>query len=187
MRTKFFTGAGDGGKSALGKKSFRKDDPFFEVLGTLDELNSWVGFCRVSLRRGKTKRDVDTAAVLLRVQEILFVMQAEAAGIFFKSPKYPILRASATAHLEDTINRIDAILPPLTKFIIPGGSELSAKLDIARTVARRAERLAVGYSKKTKLSHETLQFLNRLSSLLFALARHENFKKNIKEDSPSYT
>lgn len=186
MRTKFFTGVGDGGKSVLGKQSFSKDDAFFEFLGTLDELNSWLGFCGVSIRKGKRKYVVDFKTVLFRVQEILFVIQAEVAGIFFKSPKYPMLQASATAYLADTINRIDAILPPLTKFVIPGGTELSTKLDVARAIVRRAERLAVALARKKKISREILQFLNRLSSLLFALARYENFVRGLKEKNPAY-
>lgn len=186
MRTKFFTGAGDGGRSVLGKQSFSKDDLFFEFLGTLDELNSWLGFCRASIQGGKRKHAIDFKAVLFRVQEILFVIQAETAGVFFKSPKYPLLRASATAQLVGTINRIDAILPPITKFIIPGGSKLSAKLDVSRAIARRAERLAVAYSKKSKLSKEVLRYLNRLSSLLFALSRYENFRLGIEEQHPAY-
>lgn len=187
MKTKFYTGAGDKGRSVMGKKSYEKDDSFFEFLGTIDELNSWLGFCRVTLKTNSMKNQLDIGGELIKVQENLFVIQAEIAGIFFAAPKYPKLQTSATSHMEDVIKKIDAVLPPLTKFIIPGGSEASAKLDVVRALTRRAERLAVGYSKKGRLSVEILQYLNRLSSLLFALSRYENFRLKINEKNPTYS
>lgn len=187
MRTKFFTRTGDSGKSILGNKSFSKDDPFFEFLGTLDELNSWLGFCGVGLRRGSGRGVVNAGVILLRLQEILFIAQAEIAGIFFGSKRYPKLSKKEVLYLENVIQEIDGLLPELKKFIIPGGAELSAKLEVARALTRRAERLAVAFSKQKKISPELLSFLNRLASLFFALARYENFRQKIKEKNPTYS
>ena len=87
-----------------------------------------------------------------------------------------------TERLEKEIAKIDKVVPPIKKFIIPGGSELSTKLDFARALARRAERDAV----RMKASPDLLQYLNRLSSLLFALARLANFRLKLKEKNPKY-
>ncbi|MDI6821160.1 MAG: ATP:cob(I)alamin adenosyltransferase, partial [Patescibacteria group bacterium] len=92
-----------------------------------------------------------------------------------------------TKALENLIGVIDKITPPLKKFIIPGGSELSARLDVARVFARDLERDAVRFSKSLSISKELLQFFNRLSSALFALARYTNFKLGITEEHPTYT
>ncbi len=89
--------------------------------------------------------------------------------------------------LEVAVEKIDRDIPPLQKFIIPGGSKESAMLDFARTLARRAERKVVTFHKEgAEVSDELLQYINRLSSALFALARYLNHIKGIKEDHPSY-
>jgi len=181
MKTKFFTGKGDKGQSAFGKKKLPKDDALFDVLGNLDELNSWVGFCGV----GAPKNIKD---VLKQIQEDLFTVQAEVAmaGFNYKSASFKKITAKKTGELEEIILGIDKKLPPIRNFILPGGSELASKLDIARVIARRTERAAIGFSKKKKLASELLKFLNRLSSLFFALARYVNHTKGIKEEKPSY-
>lgn len=147
----------------MGAKKIAKDDPLFEALGALDELNSWLGFCNYKS--------------LKRIQETLFIAQAE-LGTYSK------LRVTAekTRELESEILKIDKIVPQIKKFIIPGGSELSTKLDYARALARRAERAGV----KAHVSPELLQYLNRLSSYLFALARLANFRLKLREENPKY-
>lgn len=166
--TIYYTGRGDRGKSAIGAKKIAKDDPLFEALGALDELNSWLGFCQY-------KR-------LKAIQEDLFIAQAEIAMVAMgKKSKIKITKAK-TERLEKEIMAIDKIVPQIKKFIIPGASELSAKLDFGRALARRAERAAV----KAKVSAELLQYLNRLSSILFALARLVNYRLNKREEHPSY-
>lgn len=181
MRTKFFTGKGDKGESAFGKKKLPKNDALFDVLGNLDELNSWLGLSGVGAPK-------DIKDVLKKVQEDLFIVQAEVAAIGFnyKSKGFKKISARKTGEIEGIILGIDKKLPPIRHFILPGGSELAAKLDVARVIARRTERSAVGFSKKKKLPPEALQFLNRLSSLLFALARYANHVKGVKEEKPSY-
>jgi len=193
MKTQFFTGAGDAGKSKIGKMEISKADFLFEVLCGFDELNSWLGLCKIAA--GKTyirlkdfKRDsIEILPVLKEIQEALFIAQAEVATLGFNIEKNEKrITQVKTDYLEEVIKKIDEILPPLTKFVIPGGSELSARLDVARALARRAEKAAVIFSEEKELPPELLKFLNRLSSCLFALARYANFKLGVKEENPSY-
>ena len=182
MKTKFFTGQGDKGQSAFGKKKLPKDDVLFDVLGNLDELNSWTGLCRVAASR-------DIALILRDIQETLFMVQADVAAIGFgyKTEGFREKIGRRTVELEKVIGQIDKKLPAIKKFILPGGSELSARLDVARVIARRAERAAVMFhNNKKKLPPELLQFLNRLSSVFFALARYANYAKKVKEENPRY-
>lgn len=189
MRTKFFTGVGDAGKSKIGKLEISKADFLFEVLGSLDELNSWLGFCRVEAGKQvykKISKNLNIASILKEIQEIIFIVQAEIAAIGFNFPASKKISPQKTAFLENTIKKIDRELPPLKKFVVPGGSEISARLDVARATARKTEKIIIEFSKKKNLSPELLKFLNRLSSCLFALARYVNFKLGIKEKNPSY-
>ncbi len=194
MNTKFFTGDGDQGESKMGKEKISKSDLVFDVLGGLDELNSWIGFSKVEVQSfnaiqdsNKVNADVNIENILKSIQEMLFIAQAEITAIAMdiqnNSKKITIQK---TEILENIIKKIDDELPVLTKFIITGGSELSARLDIARAVTRKVEKSAVRLSKEKELTPEFLKFLNRLSSVLFALARYANFKLGIKEENPSY-
>ena len=170
--TVFYTGRGDKGKSEMGARKIAKDDPVFEALGSLDELNSWLGYCHSSLKANTYQ----LKALIKLIQEDLFIAQAEIGlRAMGRRSKYQISNIK-TQRLESEIMKIDKIVPQIKKFIIPGGSELSAKLDYARALARRAERDAVKANtlKPNTCSHELLQYLNRLSSLLFALARLVN-------------
>ena len=176
--TIYYTGRGDKGTSIMGAKKVSKADPLFEVLGTLDELNSWLGICKYK--------------PLKPLQEDLFIAQAEIALAAMgrkKNIKYQITN-DKTKRLEEEIIKIDKILPPIKKFIIPGGSELSAKLDFARALARRAERALARHSLARRRGGnnyaELLQYLNRLSSILFAHARLVNYTLKVKENNPSY-
>jgi cob(I)alamin adenosyltransferase len=181
MKTKFFTGQGDKGQSAFGKKKLPKDNALFDLLGDLDELNSWVGLARVEAKK-------DVGEILKTVQQTLFIIQAETAvvGFGYEARGFRKIDAGKTGEIEKIIEALDKKLPAIKKFILPGGSELSARLDVARVIARRAERAAVRFNRTKKLSPELLQFLNRLSSLFFALARYANRKKGVKEDNPNY-
>jgi|SRR3989344_657092 len=180
--TIFYTGQGDKGKSAMGARKIAKDDPLMDALGALDELNSWLGYCRASVKRKAISYK------LKAIQEDLFVAQAEIAMIAMQKKSKIQITNVKTKALEKEILKIDKQVPQIKKFIIPGGSELSAKLDFARTLVRRAERAVVKANAANEAisSPELLQYLNRLSSYLFALARLVNFRLNIKEESPSY-
>lgn len=183
MKTVFFTGKGDDGKSRIGKRLMCKDNPLIGVLGRLDGLNSWLGFARVEANRNKKTKWISTS--ILEVQEMLFIAQAEIAAIGFGLPVSQKITKKNIQVLEKIITSADQKIPKITKFIIPGGTELAARLDIARTEARGLERAAVA-NKKSKFSPDIFAFFNRLSSVFFALARLTNSELGKKEQHPSY-
>jgi cob(I)alamin adenosyltransferase len=186
-----YTGKGDGGTTktfGCNQQRISKSSELPEALGTLDELNSFVGLIKVKSRTvetaivplGTKKRSV--ADILRVVQEQLFIVQAEVAGAPKKVGK------TAVTGVENVVNTIEKLIPPITSFSIAGGTELSASLDVARTLARRAERrvIAVDELGLRKIHPNTKAYLNRLSSLLFALARYANHVAGVKDESPSY-
>ncbi len=186
-----YTGKGDKGTTqtyGCDQSRISKSSELPEALGTLDELNSYIGLVKVLARNGEHiqlligKKKFSYPNVLRDVQEALFVIQAEVAG----APK-AIGKAKVT-EIEKLIAAVEAVIPPITKFSIAGGTELSARLDVARTLARRTERRVVSVHELglRKLSANTLTYLNRLSSLLFALARHANFSAGVEDESPRY-
>lgn len=180
-----YTRNGDGGQTNLFGcvKKFSKNSPQVETLGALDELNSLLGVCKIKATNLEAKRQLGrfTSKLLEDVQNDLFVIQAEVAGGVKK------IKKNRTVEIEKIINKIEKELPKQKNFSVPGGTELSAMLDYSRAVARRAERRFVSLGKgKKKNNPESLKYLNRLSSLLFALARQVNYKSGIKERRPKY-
>jgi len=161
-----------------------KSSAIAEALGNLDEINSFLGVLKVKC--GKEKKLIlnkqKFSEILHRIQEDLFIIQAELAGADKKISKEKILK------LEEIINLAEKKLPVIKTFFISGGTEISALFDFARTMARRAERRVVEVSEegKVKISKESLAFLNRLSGLLYILARLSNHKFDINEISPKY-
>ena len=184
-----FTGKGDGGTTkhfdTESGKRVSKTSPITEALGALDEVNSFLGLAKIrSAERGLY---VGTELpsfehIVHELQQILFTVQAEMAGAD-KS-----VQAMKVAWLEEIINEIEKELPPISTFFISGGSELAATFDFARTLARKAERRVVGVTEleDRKINTNTLAFMNRLSSVLYALARLSNHKSGINEEPPSY-
>lgn len=169
----FYTGQGDDGRTSIFDcKKFSKSSLIIEALGALDELNSLLGVC-------KTKSVKSSMFNILEdVQNDLFVIQAEVAGA---KKSFDKLR---TRKIERIIDKIGKELPRIKNFTISGGTELSALLDYARAVARRTERRVVAL--KNKSHKEPVEYLNRLSSLLYVLARQENNHRGIKEKKPRY-
>lgn len=195
MKTKFFTGTGDKGKVVIGKQKLAKNAPLFEMLGMLDEVNAWVGLARVRLqpasarkrRTPKSRRaPLSLGTFLSNIQELLFIAQADVAARGLEYPRKILIIPEHIKHLEAIISLVDNILPPLTSFVVPGGTERAAVLDLARTRARALERFAVGALGRCEETADMLQFLNRLSSVLFALARYENYRGGVREQKPSY-
>ena len=174
----FYTKKGDDGKTQVFgcDQKLSKSSLVAEALGTLDELNSFLGVIRSKSKNLKLKE------ILRQVQENLFVIQAEVSGAKKKMAKGEILK------IEEKIDAIEKEIPPIHKFIISGSTEESSLLDYARTLVRKSERrvVAVGDEGKEKIDANTLSYLNRLSSFLFALARHSACKSGINEESPSY-
>lgn len=175
-----FTGKGDKGTTtAFGCDQTRisKSSELPEALGSLDELNAFLGFTK--MRAGDNER-IKTA--LRDMQENLFIVQAQVGGAEKQLPE------GSTAATSRTVNEIEMEIPRLQGFCIAGGTELSALLDVCRTLARRAERrvIAVKELKLRELPEETMAYLNRLSSLLFAYARLANHMAGVKEENPRY-
>lgn len=177
----FYTGKGDKGRSYIGKKSVDKTCVEIEALGNLDELNSLLGL----IKSEKVSKEVKKH--LHNIQEKLFIIQAQLATLLMKMKyKAPVLKKEAIKNIEKIIQKIEREVKPAKKFIIPGGHSTSAWLDYARSVARKTERSVLQTLKKKKVPPETLAYLNRLSSLLFALARYEMKKRNKQEKHPQY-
>jgi len=180
-----YTGKGDKGKTGLYHCDQRlsKSSRVAEALGSLDEVNSFLGWIKTKVEANDFVVNQQTLiAILETTQNNLFVIQAGLAGAPKKLPKLAITKT------ETLIKIIEKKLPPIKNFIISGGIELSVMLDVARTMVRRAERqiVFVSESKDAKLSSSTLAYLNRLSSLLYALARLVNHQSGIKEQKPVY-
>ena len=175
-----YTGKGDGGTTtAFGcnQQRISKSSELPEALGALDELNAFIGFVKM-----RSTGEPRIMKILREVQETLFIIQAEVAGADKK------VRKSVVSKIEKLVNDIEKEIPKLGGFSIAGGTELSALLDVARTLARRAERrvIAVKEMHLRELSPETMAYMNRLSSLLFALARLANHQAGVAEETPHY-
>lgn len=187
--TRFYTGRGDSGVVSVGTTELGKDHPLFDVLGSLDELNSWLGLCRVeaqSFQRQQGGELHDVASAIKQIQELLFIAQSEMAAIGFSLPFKQRILEHHREFLEKIIDEIDETYPTLKQFVIPGGTELAARLDVARAMARNSERRMRKLASTMTISKELLPFLNRLSSALFALARYSNYAAGITEEHPSY-
>ncbi|MHB8404883.1 MAG: cob(I)yrinic acid a,c-diamide adenosyltransferase [Gammaproteobacteria bacterium] len=159
--SKIYTRTGDDGTTGLADGTrVPKDDPRVEAYGTLDELNSALGL----LLSEPLPKDV--AAVLQPIQHELFDLGSE-----FCLPGYTAITADHVQRLETTLDKFNESLPPLKEFILPGGSRAAALCHFARTVCRRAERRAWTLHKQHLQNPESIKYLNRLSDLLFVLAR----------------
>jgi cob(I)alamin adenosyltransferase len=168
---KIYTKTGDDGSTGLfGGERVQKDDARVEAYGTVDETNAAIGVARAA----KLPESVDL--VLARVQEDLFTIGAELACVPGKEQKLKmaLIGASDAERLERAIDAAEDGLAPLKSFVLPGGASGAAALHLARTVSRRAERRTLGASRTTPVREEILIYLNRLSDLLFVLARRTN-------------
>lgn len=175
---KIYTKTGDDGSTGLfGGARVNKDDPRVEAYGTVDELNAVIGLCRAA------HPPEDLEAQLAAIQEELFVVGAELATVAGKEDKLPmkLIGASEVERLEEAIDRMEAGLPPLANFILPGGAPSGAALHHARTVCRRAERTLIAASRVANVRAELKIYLNRLSDFLFVAARRANLAANEPE------
>jgi cob(I)alamin adenosyltransferase len=179
-----YTRKGDDGTTELYGTHERlpKDSPIYEALGTLDELNSLLGVCRAGVLCEDTKdtKRFAIAAEIKKAQECIFIAQAELAGAM-KSISQKHLDA-----IEATTDRIETIVQNPHGFVIPGATELSALLDLARAVCRRAERTVITAAESRPVSFASRAYLNRLSSLLYALARYAATSAEVCESGPAY-
>jgi cob(I)alamin adenosyltransferase len=175
-KSKIYTRAGDRGETTLisGKK-VTKDHPRTATCGTIDELNSALGVAASFIQ------DKKITGIIQDTQNELFNIGAELAGEG-KLKRFQ-LEDSKIEDLEQTIDHYDQDLTNLQTFILPAGTAAAAFLHQARTICRRAEREVVALAKKGKVSPHVIAYLNRLSDLLFVLARYSNKKAGRKEVS----
>lgn len=177
---KIYTKTGDAGETGLIDGSrVPKSDLRVGAYGDIDELNAVLGVVKAH------SSDADLSALLGEIQRDLFALGAQLADpkarVGSKKAKAAITPAQIE-RLEKAIDRREAELPPLTAFLLPGGSPLGAFLHLGRTVCRRAERTIVALGRKQKLDPLILAYVNRLSDLLFVLARRENQRSGHPED-----
>jgi len=181
-----FTGKGDGGTTKLfdtpSGARVAKSSPIFECLGQLDELNTITGWAKVACPEDFDVDGRKGKELLHEVQDHLFTIQAEVAGAQKSVPQESVEAVSAL------INTIEKELPEIKTFLVPGGTEFSARLDVARAISRRAERrlVTIHESGDRLVSESSRAYANRLSSLFYALARLANHRAGIVEGPPSY-
>lgn len=174
---KIYTKTGDAGDTALfGGQRVSKDVLRIEAYGTVDELNAFLGLAAHHCESS------DLKSRLLRAQGELFQVGADlATPLDAKTSYIARLDEQPAQRLEAEIDEWEALLPPLTNFILPGGSQPGAELHIARTICRRAERRTVSLSRTEKINPNVLVYLNRLSDWLFVLALLVNHRQNAPE------
>jgi cob(I)alamin adenosyltransferase len=174
-----YTRGGDKGETSLyGPNRVPKDSPRVDAYGTIDELNCCIGVALAGCRHKEISKP------LKRVQADLFTAGADLATEF--SPKamarVPRITKKETERLERTVDELQGKLPKLTTFILPGGSQLSSSLQLARAVCRRAERKVVSLGRTEKINPEMVPYLNRLSTCLFNMARYANVLEGVKDE-----
>jgi cob(I)alamin adenosyltransferase len=171
---RIYTRTGDKGETGLvGGARVPKDSLRVEAYGTVDELNSVLGVARAFLT------DSEMQSLLGELQEDLFVVGADLASTAgHQQREVPRITKQRVAELERIIDRFEGELSPLKTFILPGGGVAGSILHNARTVARRAERRVVALSKVEGVNDQMIPYMNRLSDLLFVMARVANRREN---------
>jgi cob(I)alamin adenosyltransferase len=178
---KIYTRTGDTGETSLfsGDRA-RKNDPRIDAYGEVDELNAWLGLARASSRDAALSADL--SAEIVSIQRDLFAVGAQLADPGDKlAPRVTkaVISDDHILRLEQLIDRLEEQLPPLRRFILAGGTPAGAALHVARTVCRRAERRMVGLDPP--VDPVLLRYVNRLSDLLFVLARLVNHRAGVAE------
>ncbi|NQT62950.1 MAG: cob(I)yrinic acid a,c-diamide adenosyltransferase [Candidatus Marinimicrobia bacterium] len=171
--TKIYTRSGDKGNTRLANgEEVSKDSLRVTAYGEVDELNSIIGFAMTQAP------DTMSAQILSDVQHTLFDLGGELASAGMITG---LVSQQQVKALEQHIDQINADLPPLEEFILPGGSASAAALHLARTVCRRAERVIITLDQKEAITPEIIQYMNRLSDLFFVMARYENQRNGAQE------
>jgi cob(I)alamin adenosyltransferase len=169
---RIYTKSGDHGETHLaGGRRVAKDSLRIECYGTVDELNAFVGMAGISAADSVP----ELAAILRRVQHELFnlgsILATRPSDVH---PKQARITPTEILQLEQEIDRMNADLPTLRSFVLPGGSRLNTELHACRTICRRAERIAVSLSREEEIPPEAIQYLNRLSDAFFVWSRWAN-------------
>lgn len=172
--SKISTGAGDKGKTRLfDMTKVPKDDMRVDAYGTVDELTSYLGLIASLSQNEKTIHFLES------IQRTLYVLSADLATPLKK--KQMRIAKEDVDKISSLIDRVEDELPELERFVLPGGDVLASHLHVARTIARRAERKVVAAAKRHKLNPLIMTYLNRLSDLLFLLARKANLDSGTNE------
>ena len=175
---KIYTKTGDKGQTALiGGRRVSKANLRIDAYGTVDELNSWIGLVR-DQPVNDSRKDL-----LKEIQDRLFTVGAELATDPEKAPKraMPVIIPEDVLLLEQAMDTMDAELPELRAFVLPGGHQAVSFCHLARTVCRRAERLVIALNEQISVDELVLQYLNRLSDYLFVLSRKMAQELNAEE------
>ena len=173
---KIYTKTGDDGTTGLfSGKRVSKTSSYIAAYGTVDELNSFIGFASASCK------DPEISKELFQIQNDLHSVCSDLATPADTNAKIQRLEAERALRLEKAIDVFEKELQPLKQFILARGCELSARLHLARTIARRAEREVLLHSEKEKMNAEVVIYLNRLSDFLFVLARLANHRAKISD------
>ncbi len=166
--SKIYTRTGDDGTTGLSDGSrVTKDNIRICAIGTVDELNSAIGLVQSCALDTSVKR------LLTDIQHTLFNIGGE-----LSLPGYALLAESDVTGLENELDKLNADLPPLKDFILPGGTVAASYCHLARSICRRAERELVMLQKAEEVAKPVMQYINRLSDFLFVLARHINKQEN---------
>ncbi len=173
---KAYTGTGDKGETGLydGTRLW-KNDRRVEAYGAIDELNSQIGVVRVLVKKGTTDD------ILRTVQRELFTLGGDLATTG-ASANVPRIERTHVVNLEQIVDHIHDQLKPLHRFILPAGGMIAAELHLARSVCRRAERRVVALAREEQVNAQAVPYLNRLSTLLFELARLANKNEGVSEE-----
>jgi len=172
---KIYTKTGDDGTTGLiGNKRVKKSNPRIAAYGAVDELNAALGMV-LSSKSGKDIRDL-----LTKIQNDLFVVGADLANPNLDN-KFNRVTSEMISFLEKEIDRLEEKLPPITFFILPGGDLIASHIHLARAICRRAETNVVNLSEVNEINNECLIYMNRLSDLLFVVARTINKRKKISD------
>lgn len=174
---KIYTKTGDKGETGLfGGKRISKDSLRIAAYGEIDELNSVLGICRV------INKIVEIDKVLHQLQREICDLAADLATPLDEKLSVPRMKKSQVQQIEDWIDEISNKVEPLKNFILPGGSILASYLHFARAVCRRAERTIVALQKKEEISKNIAEYVNRLSDLMFVMARYMNRLDGVKDE-----
>lgn len=178
--TRVYTRAGDRGETMLvGGKQVSKASPRVEAYGEIDELNSLLGVVRAEIS------DPEINQVLQSIQNELFTLGADLAGP--TDVDVPRIENEWVTRLEHLLDQFNQQLPPLEEFILPSGTKGATLLHLARAVARRAERRIVQLSQEESVNEALIAYVNRLSDLLFVLARVTNQRLGVSEEQAHFS
>jgi cob(I)alamin adenosyltransferase len=178
--SRVYTKSGDAGETSLvDGKRVSKSDQRVAAYGDVDELNSWLGIARVGLADQQLREALGT------IQNELFILGADLASPL--TIHVPRIEEEQVADMERLIDLLLEELDPLREFILPGGTQLGALLHLARTVARRAERSIVTLMEREEINQNALKYINRLSDLLFVMARVSNKRAGVNDQSADFS